>query len=43
MVSLKLGENSGLKDLEYSVKLKNLDIGNERVRELERLGPKTSH
>lgn len=43
MVFLKLGENSGLKDLEYSAKLKNLDIGNERVRELERLGSKTSH
>lgn len=43
MVSLKLGEDRGSGDLKETVKLKNLDIGNEVVRELEKLGPETSN
>ena len=41
MAFLKLGENRKLKDLEISVNMKNLGIGDEGVRDLERLGPRT--
>ena len=38
---LKLGENRRLKDLEISVNLKNLGIGDEGISDLKRLGPRT--
>ena len=41
MAFLKLGENRKLKDLEISVNMKNLGTGDEGVRDLERLGPRT--
>ena len=41
MAFLKLGENRRLKDLEISVNLKNLGIGDEGISDLKRLGPRT--
>lgn len=43
MVSLKLGEDRGSGNLKEAVKLKNLNIDNEVVRDLEILGPETSN